>query len=529
MRTGNLSRRGLLAGAALVLLAVQGGCARSVAPQAPQVDIDSGALSGVLQGEVVAFKGIPFAAPPVGELRWRAPQPVQPWSATRDATQYGPDCMQEPFPADAAPLGVTPAEDCLYLNVWKPAGGGSNLPVIVWIYGGGFVNGGSSPAVYDGSEFARRGVVLVSFNYRLAHFGFFAHPALSAEQAGQPLANYGLMDQVAALQWVKRNIRAFGGDPDNVTIFGESAGGMSVHALMTAPPARGLFHKAIIQSGGGRGGLSERPLSGGEESAEGRGLAFAARYGIEGSDAAALARLRAIPAEDIARGLHMMTMGRDPTYVGGPVVEGTLMRGSPLQLYLQGEGANVPVMLGATSADIGFAQARDFAQLYGLFGDRAAQARQAYNPEDSTEFPLIAARVGGDLSMVEPARAVARALAARGQPVYHFRFSYVAESLRAQWRGAQHATEIPYVFNTVAARYGDDLTEADAAAARVAIDYWTAFARTGVPAAAAGPAWPRYDAASDQILDFTNDGPVAGPDPWKQRLDLAESLQRTGR
>lgn len=525
MRGKNLRWRGVLACAALAMLST-GAAAQPVVPQAR---IDSGVLSGAVAGDVASFKGIPFAAPPVGALRWRAPQPARPWQGTRAATRYGADCMQEPFPGDAAPLGVKPDEDCLYLNVWKPAAGGRNLPVMVWIYGGGFVNGGASPAVYDGSEFARRGVVLVSFNYRLAHFGFMAHPALSAEQAGQPLANYGLMDQVAALQWVKRNIRAFGGDPGNVTIFGESAGGMSVHALMTAQPARGLFHKAIIQSGGGRGGLSERPLRGDAQSAEGRGLAFAARYGIEGSDAAALARMRAIAAADIARGLHMMTMGRDPTYVGGPVVEGTLMRGSPLQLYLQGEGANVPLMIGATSADIGFAPAANFDQLYGLFGDHAAQAKQAYNPDNNPNFAVVAARVGGDLSMVEPSRAVARVMAARGQPVYQFRFSYVAESMRGQWAGAQHATEIPYVFNTVAARYGQQLTAADAAAARVAIEYWISFARTGVPAAAGAPAWPRYDAASDQILDFTNNGPVAGPDPWKPRLDLIESLQRTGR
>ena len=209
-----------------------------------RVRIDTGEVQGALSDGVVAFKGIPFALPPVRELRWRAPQPVKPWSGVREATKFGADCAQEPFPGDAAPLGVPSDEDCLYVNVWTPAKRASGkLPVMVWIYGGGFVNGGSSPPVYDGTPFAKDGVVLVSFNYRLGHFGFFAHPALSAEQAGAPLGNYGLMDQVAALKWVQKNVAAFGGDPKNVTIFGESAGGISVHALMTSPLASGLFQK----------------------------------------------------------------------------------------------------------------------------------------------------------------------------------------------------------------------------------------------------------------------------------------------
>ena len=218
-----------------------------------RVHIDAGDVLGTSADGVVAFKGIPFALPPVGALRWRAPQAVKSWTGTREATKFGPDCAQEPFPGDAAPLGVGADEDCLYVNVWTPAKRGSaKLPVMVWIYGGGFVNGGSSPAVYDGTPFAKDGVVLVSFNYRLGHFGFFAHPALSAEQAGEPLGNYGLMDQVAALQWVQRNVAAFGGDAKNVTIFGESAGGMSVHALVTSPLAAGRRRTARCPSGRGR-------------------------------------------------------------------------------------------------------------------------------------------------------------------------------------------------------------------------------------------------------------------------------------
>ena len=220
-----------------------------------QVRVDAGALKGATDDGVLSFKGIPYAAPPVGNLRWKPPQPVTPWTGVRPATAYGSDCMQLPFPGDAAPLGTPPAEDCLVVNVWRPADASTKLPVMVWIYGGGFVNGGSSPAVYDGSQFAKRGVVLVSFNYRVGRFGFFAHPALTKESPNGPLGNYTFLDQIAALKWVQKNIAAFGGDAGNVTIFGESAGGGSVLTMMTSPLAKGLFQKAIIESGGGRDGV----------------------------------------------------------------------------------------------------------------------------------------------------------------------------------------------------------------------------------------------------------------------------------
>src|SRR5262245_13620443 len=253
-------------------------CATVTLAAAP-VKAESGLVAGVVADGVKSWKGVPFAAPPTGDLRWRAPRPAAAWSGVREAKAYANDCMQLPFPSDAAPLGTPPAEDCLYLNVWAPEKPAApKLPVMVWIYGGGFVNGGSSPAVYDGSQFAKQGIVLVSFNYRLGRFGFFAHPALSAEHPGEPLGNYAFMDQIAALQWVQKNISAFGGNPKDVTVFGESAGGMSAHALLTSPTAKGLFHKAIIESGGGRGLLSMRKLhedQPNQPSAETVGVAFA--------------------------------------------------------------------------------------------------------------------------------------------------------------------------------------------------------------------------------------------------------------
>ena len=214
------------------------------------VKVESGMLRGVSDVGVVSYKGVPYAAPPTGNLRWKAPQPAAHWSGVRTANQFGHDCMQLPFPSDAAPLGTKPDEDCLVMNVWAPAARtSSKLPVMVWIYGGGYVNGGSSPAVYDGSQFAKQGVVFVSFNYRLGRFGFFAHPALTAEAGSAPLGNYAFLDQIAALKWVQNNIAAFGGDPNKVTLFGESAGGGSVLTMMTSPLSRGLFQQAIIESG----------------------------------------------------------------------------------------------------------------------------------------------------------------------------------------------------------------------------------------------------------------------------------------
>ena len=528
-RAGGVVLLAWLAGSAATLASAAALMSAAETPAAfTRVTVDTGKLRGEAQGEVVSFKGIPFAQPPVGELRWEPPQPVAKWQGVRDAVGYGADCMQLPFPSDAAPLGMKPAEDCLYLNVWRPAHpADKKLPVLVWIYGGGFVNGGSSPAVYDGTPFARDGVIFVSFNYRLGRFGFFAHPALSAEKPGAPLANYAIMDQIAALKWVRRNIAAFGGDSANVTICGESAGGMSVHVLMTSPAAAGLFQKAIVQSGGGRTSLLRgRPLAGGPDSAQAIGVAFAQQAGIAGTDRQALQKLRALPAESVVNGLNLASMGAPAaaTYVGGPVLDGQIMTVAPARLYAEGKAAHVPLMVGANSLDIGFMQGKTVDELLAQFGANADKARTVYEVKSDDDVKKVAFRMGGDQVMGEPARYVARTLTAHGQPVYEYRFSYVAESLRQQSPGAMHATDIPFAFDTVAARYGKDLTAQDAAAAHSMHAYWVAFAATGKPEVTGQPAWPGYDAKSDLIMDFTNTGPVAGSDPWRARLDLAEAF-----
>jgi para-nitrobenzyl esterase len=437
--------------------------------------------------------------------------------------------MQLPFPSDAAPLGTAPSEDCLVMNVWIPAHPASQkLPVMVWIYGGGFVNGGSSPAVYDGSSFAKQGVVFVSFNYRLGRFGFFAHPALTAETPNGPLGNYAYMDQIAALQWVQRNIASFGGDPHTVTVFGESAGGMSVHALLTSPLTSGLFQRAIIESGGGRSNrLMPTPhlhAPAGEPSAESIGLAFAAAKGIQGTGPDALAKLRALPADQVVDGLNMATEHQDaPTY-SGPMIDGQIVTAAADAAYLAGTQLHVPLIIGANSMDIGAPIAKTKHELWSRFGTNAKAAQTAYDPTGTTDVATLGREVSSDAFMVEPARFVAQTLSADGQPVWEYRFSYVATSLRSKLPGAPHASELPFVFDTVQAHYGAYTTPADEQAADSIHQYWLQFVKTGNPNGPNLPHWPQYNTTTDQIMDFNENGPHPEADPWKPRLDVTQQL-----
>ena len=493
------------------------------------VKTDKGQVSGVVDGTVESFKGIPFAAPPVGDLRWRAPQPAAKWSGVRAGDTFGADCMQEPFAHDDAPLTTTPSEDCLYVNVWRPTKPtAKKLPVMVWIYGGGFVNGGSSPKIYDGSAFARDGIIYVSFNYRLGRFGFFGFPALTKADADHGLlGNYGYMDQVAALKWVQANIAAFGGDPAKVTIAGESAGGASVHFLLTSPLAKGLFARAIVQSGGGRGSLmgprrlsEDRP---GTPSSETLGVKFAARKGISGTDAAALAALRALPAEAVTDGLNLGAWSDD---AGGPMLDGHVVVEDPGASYAAGRQAKVPVMIGANSGDLGFFSAPDKDAAFASFGAHAAEAKAAYDPDGTAPLDRVIAQIAMDRTMVEPARFVARTLADHGLTAYEYRFSYTATPRRAEAPyGAPHASEIPFEMDTVSARYGAAATEQDQSVAKLMHAYWFNFAKTGNPNGPGLPTWAAYTTASDAILDLSAGGPaVPGADPYKARLDVTAAV-----
>src|SRR6266498_86363 len=341
--------------AALAMAMGVGAAALSQSPP-PIVKIDSGELQGVLADGVASFKGIPFAAPPVGELRWRPPQPVANWTSVRQASEFGADCMQgrfgpPPAAAAGAPAPRMPSEDCLYLNVWRPADQGArNLPVMVWIYGGGFTGGSSASPNTSGIGFAKLGLVLVAMNYRVGRFGFFAFPDLSSEHPDETKGNYAYMDQIAALQWVKRNITAFGGNPDNVTIFGFSAGGVSVHSMLASPMARGLYQKAIVESGGSRDSvLTARPMrADGVDpnypmSAETIGITFAKSMGIEGTDPAALARLRALSADEVLRGAPAQPGSGVPSYETTPVLDGKLITETAETAYKAKHQPRIPL------------------------------------------------------------------------------------------------------------------------------------------------------------------------------------------
>lgn len=484
----------------------------------PQVKTNSGAVSGVEAGDLIVYKGIPFAKPPVGDLRWRAPQPVEPWRGVMAADKYRADCMQIPYKADAAPLGEKPSEDCLYANVWAPASmSAKKRPVMVWIYGGGYVNGGSSPPVYSGAKFAESDVVFVSFNYRIGRFGFFAHPGLTKEAAGAPHGNYGILDQIAALKWVKSNIAAFGGDPDNVTIFGESAGGGSVHTLATTPLAKGLFNKAIVLSGGGRDMLG--PLRSSAQ-AEAIGAEFASSKGVEGDDANALKALRTLPAETVMDGLNLMTLFTATNFT--PLfADGQIVTSSTDEAYATGKGAHVPMIIGANDAD-GFFFGGDLDKVYAPVGPARPYAEKVYDPENKRDATRIGVAISADLMFLEPARHVTRIISQKGQPVYTYRFGYVPDYLRAKMPGAFHASELPFVFDTVEARHGPMTTDRDRAAARLIQEYWVNFAKTGVPFSASGGKWSKYDAASDEVMIFDENGAHQKPDPFRARLDFAE-------
>ena len=486
--------------------------------EGPRVQVAQGTVEGVSAYDIDSFKGIPFAAPPVGDLRWRAPQPGAAWQEVRVADHFAPDCMQQAVPFDDAPLGVKPSEDCLYLNVWRPAGAAAKkLPVIVWIYGGGFVSGGTSPAIYDGAAFARDGVVTVSLNYRLGRFGFFGFPALTQANADHgDLGDYAFMDQIAGLKWIQANIAAFGGDPDNVTIFGESAGGFSMHALLTSPEAKGLFKRVIIQSGAGR--IQPRALShdGDKPSAETVGVAFAKAQGIAGTGAQALAALRALPAEAVRGDLSLATEGKEEDTYPGEIVDGHLLVEPADVAEATGRINATEIMVGANTADISQVHAASKDELFATFGPLAGQARLAYG--EAKTLDRLNAKVGADAFMIEPARVTAQRLAAHGATVYEYRFDYMASQKAAQSPyGAPHASELPFVFETVEARYGETATAADHQAARTIHAAWVAFAKGQAP-------WTAWTPAGDRLMMFTADGlATAQPDPLKARLDVTQA------
>jgi para-nitrobenzyl esterase len=477
------------------------------------VNVESGRIAGVVTAGIVSFKGIPYAAPPVGELRWRPPQPVKPWTGTRPADKVGPLCMQIVNIQDNG-VGPPPtSEDCLNLDIYAPIRKDrSQLPVMFWIHGGGYVNGSGTAALYDGTELAKQGVVVVSINYRLGRFGFFAHPALTKENPEGPLGNYAFMDQIAALQWVRRNIAAVGGDPANVTIFGESAGGGSVIALMTSPAARGLFHKAISQSGIAREDFPylNQPGMTGIPSAEDQGKAFASKLGVTADDPTAL---RAIPAQKIVD-------AGDPGIRDGwgPMIDGRILTSRADSAFARNAEADIPLLLGSNALE--FApypgMAKDFGNMLRFPAAQGARLIAAYGSEQAFDANIVS-----DILFTEPAHYLSRTHS-QVAPVFLYRFSVLSASAPESVRAAPHASDRQYVFRTLKASPWPT-GQMDEKAAALMSAYWVTFAKTGDPNGGGRPAWPKYLPADDRLINFRNSGAVVEKTPDVTALDAIAS------
>lgn len=444
----------------------------------PRVTVAAGSIEGTIDSAsgVLVFWGIPYAAPPVGPLRWRPPEPAAHWTGTRPAARLSHNCMQVHVWDDIDPFSAGVSEDCLYLNVWttKVGSSGPKRPVMVWIHGGGYIAGFGGEERHNGARLAEKGAVVVTFNYRLGPFGFLAHPGLAAESPHRASGNYGLLDQIAALQWVQRNISQFGGDPRRVTIFGESAGGTSVGALMTSPLAKGLFRQGILESGTGIGSVKSR------DSAEAAGVRFASLLTVEGQGAEAIARLRELSADTLAAA-H---------FVPDPAEDGWVIRAPVDSALARGTGSHVSVIVGSN-------------------GNEGAD---------------------GDSWVGAPSRAIARFVTARGHHAYLYQYTRVGDDSVSQRMGAYHSSEITFVFGRprplqpIAGHTAYDSTLAAAMS-----DYWVSFATSGdpngPPNAGRLPRWPVYNAVQDPYLEL---GPMILPKEGLRRA-VYDSLDNVAR
>ncbi|HET9863107.1 MAG TPA: carboxylesterase family protein [Steroidobacteraceae bacterium] len=463
------------------------------AGSAPVVSTAGGKLAGTAAGELHVFKGIPYAQPPVGALRWKPPLPAAKWTGTRDATQFGAACIQPKGRPESIYFWNLPkvSEDCLYLNVWAPAKA-SQAPVFFWIHGGALSGGSGSEPMYDGTALAERGIVVVTINYRMGPLGFLVHPALSAESRRNVSGNYGLLDQIAALQWVKRNIASFGGDPANVTIAGESAGGLSVMYLMAAPSARGLFAKAVAQSAYMVSAQELRATTHGGFSGEAIGVWLAEKLGA--SDLAGLRSMDAQKITDVAA-----ANGFFPFFV----IDGRILPRQVVEVFDRGEQAKVPMLAGFNSGEIRSlrvlappvpADAATYEkEIRERYKDLAGEFLRLYPASDLQESIWATTR---DALYGWTAERLVRAQTTAGAPSYLYLFDHGYPAADEKGLHAFHASELPYMFGTAERtstnwpRIPDTQAEADLANAM--LDYWASFARTGTPAAAGNPAWPAY-------------------------------------
>ncbi|HEY9164525.1 MAG TPA: carboxylesterase/lipase family protein [Candidatus Kryptonia bacterium] len=506
--------------AVLLLMAAQGLNAQEL--RHVTIQTSDGMLEGVVSvdGKVRTYKGIPYAAPPIGPLRWKPPQPVQPWTGVRKAIEYGPRAMQGRIFSDMVFNDAGPSEDCLYLNIWIPEANRpeGKLPVMVWIYGGGFVAGSSSEPRQDGGNLCKKGVIVVSFNYRMSVFGFLALSELSAESEHKASGNYGLLDQVAALKWVKANIATFGGDPDNVTIFGESAGSFSVSALMASPLAQGLFHRAIGESGAFFGkslhlATRERAEKSGEEFVK-------SAFGTT-----SLEKLRAMPAQEIL----------DASLKAGPFhfpqdIDGYFLPESCDSIYSTGSQSHVALLAG-WNKDEGnyrsfFREEAPSPENYvkradTLFGSNASKFLKLYPGSTESEVERSASDFEGDAFIAYSTwKWLERQLETGQSPVYRYEFD---QPLPAPVNATPHASDIEFVFRVLSSR-NLPWTQSDRDASELIASYWTNFAKTGDPNGPGLPNWPRYDSAGGYQVMHLEENAAAAPDKHRSRYEFLDSL-----
>ncbi len=496
----------------------------------PVVGVAQGDVQGVSEGGISVFRGIPYAAPPVGDRRWTPPVAPVAWEGVRDASAFGPSCIQPPVPPTSVynDPPVESSEDCLSLNVWAPADAEST-PVILWIHGGSLRIGGAAQPVYDGTAYAERGVVFVSINYRLGVLGWVVHPDLMAESANGLAGNYGLMDQIAALEWVQENIAAFGGDPSNVTIMGESAGALSVTYLLASPPAEGLFHKAIIQSTNTRNFAELGQASYDLPAAETTGAELFDKLGFESLEDA-----RAANAQNI---INRATLAG---YAPSGTIDGVYVPQQLNDAFDEGEFAKVPVLAGFNSGE---------ARTYRMFLPKAPETPEAYEaairarygeltdaflalyPGDDMEESMLA--VNRDNVFGWSTERVVRSVSGAGQPAYLYVFDHCYPAMEERELCAFHASEVPFVFGTTGeldaypAQWPQPEIEDAEALSSVLVDYWASFAATGKPESADGPDWAPYSEGETYL--HIGDVPETRQDAYPGMFEFHERLYQERR
>jgi len=499
-----------------------------MAQAADQVTTESGVIAGAMNADrtVRMFKNIPFAAPPVGDLRWKAPQAALPWKGVRAGDKFGSACLQTNVFGDIYFRDAQPSEDCLNLDIWIPAKASGKIPVILWFYGGGFVAGSASEPRYDGESLAKKGVIVVNSNYRLGAFGFFSHPELTKESGHNASGNYGLLDQVAALQWVVKNIAAFGGDPGNITIAGESAGSFSVCAQMATPLSKGLFQKAIGESGAffptrKEGGLSVKPLAETEQF----GVKFAESLGAK-----SLAEMRAKSGDEILQAAAKLNRG----FAFGPNIDGYFFPVDPAVTYAQGAQAHVALLAG-WNADEGKMSilfnpqkptAKSFEQqAKDRFGEQAAEFLKLYPAANDQEATLSAEALATDDFIAYSTWKWLNLQVDTGAPVYTYHFEQVPATkpgamlgpVPASEVGSRHAGEIEYVFQTLKS-VNVPWTDGDFKVSDAMSSYWVNFAKNGNPNGKGLPEWPPYAKADGfQVMRLSAANLKAAAEPNRDR------------